>query len=141
MVKFLTVNAVVILQAPIFIPNLRSSAKNKLPFMMLNPLDQTAEKQVFPAETQKKWTFLQKEGLSRRKMPVSRRKVPSPTEKCGFRGAHGRKLQEGFRAQESTMLANCQEDYRRKAFAFRSLLVRGSDGRKSWRGVGEGQEA
>ena len=45
--------------------------------------------------------------LSYRKMALSYRKMALhfPAEKCGFRGAHGRKSQEGFRAQESRTLA------------------------------------
>ena len=74
--------------------------KNKLPFMILNPPDELQKKgcsfgnlqknALFPAE---KWHF-------------SCRKMHVPAEKWGFRGAHGRKPQEGFRAQESRALDN-----------------------------------
>ena len=81
--------------------NLLRSSRNKLPFMILNPQEWTAEKWVplknafshrkmhFPTE---KCIFLQ-----------SARKMQFPAEKCTFLqkhavfwGAHGRKPQEGF---------------------------------------------
>ena len=61
--------------------------------MILNPLEQTAEK----------WVFLQKKKFLQ--------KMHIPAEKCGSRGGghragNCRKLQEGCRAQESRTLHN-----------------------------------
>ena len=82
---------------------IRSSSRNKLPFMILNHPEQTAEK---------KKVLLQKHGFSSRKMHF-------PAEKCTFlqknalscrkmraHAGNRRKLQEGSRAQESRTLAN-----------------------------------
>ena len=65
------------------------SSRNKLPFMILNPRSKvqknafSCRKIHFPTE---KCIFLPKNAHSCGKMP--------PAEKCGFGGAHGRKLQE-----------------------------------------------
>ena len=89
------------------------SSRNKLPFMILSPLEVNCRKIGFPAE---KCIFPQKNAVSYRKMRF-------PAEKCifllknafscrkmRFSGGHmagnRRKLQKGFRAQESRTLAN-----------------------------------
>ena len=91
-----------------------SSSRNKLPFMILSPPEQTAEKWFFLAEKcifpTEKCNFLPKNAVSYRKMHF-------PAEKCAFlqknavfggwhMAGNRRKLQEGFRAQESRTLAN-----------------------------------
>ena len=101
-----------------------SSSRNKLPFMILFSLSEqtVCRKRGFPAE---RCSFLQKNALSYRKNALSCRKMHFPSEKCTFGGGHmagnRRKLQEGFRAQESRTLANfhlecCKWGFKRWGF-------------------------
>ena len=76
--------------------------QKQLQFIILNPPEWT-EKKGFPKE---RCILLQKDAFSYRKMRFPAEKMPFPSEKCGFQVAHGRKPQEGFRAQESRTLAN-----------------------------------
>ena len=57
----------------------------------------------FPAE---KYSFVQKMRLHREKMPFPAEKYTFLQKNAVFGMAHGRKPQEGFRAQESRALAN-----------------------------------
>ena len=92
-----------------FVQRWERSPRKKLPFMILNPQAWTAEKWVFMQKMHfptEKFIFLHKNALSCKKNAVSCRKMHFPADHAVFWGAHGRKPQEGFRAQESRTLAS-----------------------------------
>ena len=73
--------------------------------MIFNPRSKLQKKIGLPAEI---WVFLQKNALSCRKMPFPARKCTFLQKNVLFGGhmaGNRRKLQEGFRAQESRTLA------------------------------------
>ena len=70
--KFWFSTAPVMLVALLY-PNLLPSSKNKLPLMILNPTEPTAEQ----------WVFLQKMGFSCQERHFSAGSMPFPAEKCG----------------------------------------------------------